>query len=175
MTKQEFLHDVKNNDLDHRILLWEALQLTKGTVVEFGSGHGSTPYLKDYCRKNKRSFRSYDHNKEWADVTGATLVPDKNWDSVNLTEVDVLFIDHAPGERRMVDIVKYKDIAKILVIHDTEPPADHGYKTRQYYPGFKYWVEVRTNGAWATMVSNHIDLTPTVGQGNEYYTIVNAK
>lgn len=175
MTKAEFLEGVNNNDLDHRILLWEAMQLTTGKVVEFGSGHGSTPYLKQHCKDEERFFQSFDHNKDWASATGAVLVPDANWDNIQLNEVDVLFIDHAPGEDRKTRIAQYKDIAKIIVIHDTEPPADHGYQTRALYPQFKYWVEVRTNGAWATMVSNHIDLTPTVGQGNEFYTIVNAK
>lgn len=175
MTKEEFLHDVTNNDLDHRILLWEALQLTTGKVVEFGSGHGSTPYLRKHCNEAERQFESYDHNFDWCMATGAKLVENANWEGVNINNVDVLFIDHAPGERRKEDIVKYKDIAKILVIHDTEPPADHGYQTRQHYPSFKYWVEIRTNGAWASMVSNHIDLSSTVGEGNEYYTIINAK
>lgn len=175
MTKSEFLDGVNNNDLDHRILLWEAMQLTTGKVVEFGSGHGSTPYLRKHCADQDREFQSYDHNKDWANATGATLVENAEWDKLNLTNIDVLFIDHAPGEDRKYRIEQYRNEAKILVIHDTEPPADHGYQTRQHYPSFKYWVEVRTNGAWATMVSNYIDLSVCVGNGNEFYTIVNAK
>lgn len=175
MTREEFLHDVTNNDLNHRILLWEAMKLTTGKVVEFGSGHGSTPYLRQHCSDLDREFQSYDHNPDWCKATGATLVDNADWEKINVTNVDVLFIDHAPGERRKDDIVKYKDIAKILVIHDTEPPADHGYQTRQHYPGFKYWVEIRTNGAWATAVSNHIDLAPMVGVKQAHYTIQNAK
>jgi len=175
MNKKQFLEGVTNNDLNHRILLWEAMKLTKGKVVEFGSGHGSTPYLRRHCYDSTRLFESYDHNPDWAKATGAELVANKDWNTVRLEDVDVLFIDHAPGEDRKTRIAQYANIAKIIVIHDTEPPADHGYQTRALYPAFKYWVEVRTNGAWATMVSNHIDLTPTVGQGNEHYTIVNAK
>jgi hypothetical protein len=171
MTKKEFLHDVTNNDLCHRIVLWEALQLTDGNVVEFGSGHGSTPYLRKYCENWKRDFQTYDEKKEWCDVTGATMV--KDWEDVNLKEVDLLFIDHAPGERRKEDLVKYKDIAKIICIHDTEPAQDHGYQMRQYFKQFKYVVEIKTNGAEAAMVSNHIDLACTIGQGNEHYKIVN--
>ena len=182
MTKDKFLEGVNNNDLCHRILLIEALQLTAGKVIEFGSGHGSTPYLRKYCVESDREFQSFDNNKEWADATGATMVPDANWSGLQLTNIDVLFVDHAPGEDRQVQIEKYKDSAKIIVIHDTEPPADHGYNTRRLYPAFKYWVEVRTNGAWATMVSNHIDLSPCVhetkcvnGSNGETYKIVNAK
>jgi len=177
MNRKQFLHDVVNNDLNHRIMLWEAMRLTKGKVVEFGSGHGSTPYLKKYCEHKKRAFETYDHNKDWCDAVGSTFVPDANWDSLNISDIDVLFIDHAPGEDRKNQIQKYKDIAKILVIHDTEPPADHGYQTRQCYPQFKYWVEIRSNGAWVTMVSNFIDLKSTIGKGSEgyNYTITDAK
>lgn len=177
MTREEFLHDATNNDLNHRILLWEAMQLTDGNVVEFGSGHGSTPYLRPYCKETNREFESYDNNKDWCSATGATLVENNEWDKLNITDVDVLFIDHAPGEDRKFQIQKYKDIAKILVIHDTEPPADHGYQTRQHYPQFKYWVEIRSNGAWCTMVSNYIDLSSTIGKGNDNYPykIENAK
>jgi len=177
MKRKDFLEGATNNDQNHRILSWEALQLTTGNVVEFGSGHGSTPYFRRYCTDTKRGFRSYDNNKEWAEATGAILVNDNKWDEINLTDVDVLFIDHAPGEDRKFQIQKYKDIAKILVIHDTEPPADHGYQTRQYYPQFKYWVEIRSNGAWCTMVSNFVDLSSTHGKGNDGYDyiITNAK
>ena len=175
MTREEFLHDCNNNDLNHRILLWEAMRLTTGKVIEFGSGHGSTPYLRQHCSDTEREFQSYDHNKEWAEATGATLVPFGNWGKLELNNIDVLFIDHAPGEDRKLRIEQYKDSAQILVIHDTEPPADHGYQTRQHYPGFKYWVEIRTNGAWATMVSNHVDLESAVGVTWDKYTIVKAK
>lgn len=178
MTKEEFLEGVTNNDLDHRILLWEALELTKsGLVVEFGSGHGSTPYLRQYCQFNSpgfsaRPFLSFDHNKQWAEATGATLVENADWENLKIAgDISVLFIDHAPGERRKEDLVKYKDLAEIIVIHDTEPPADHGYQCRQHFQLFKYCVEVKTNGAWATMLSNFIDLSVCVGRGNEHYKI----
>lgn len=169
MTKDQFLHGVNNNDVDHRVLLWEAMQLTKGKVVEFGSGHGSTPFIREYCQTAGRDFESYDNHPGWAQATGATLV--KNWEELNIQDPDVLFIDHAPGERRKEDIEKYMFLAKILVIHDTEPPADHGYQCRQHFPRFKYCVEVKTNGAWATMCSNFIDLSGCIGKSWEQFVI----
>jgi len=176
MTKQDFLHDVSNNDLNHRILLWEALQLTTGKVVEFGSGHGSTPYLRKFCEENNREFQSYDNNKAWSDQTGATLIED--WEALNITNVDLLFLDHAAGERRKFDLVKYKDIARIIVIHDTEPTGAGDYQVRQHFDKFKYCQEVKSinydetkAGCWATILSNHIDLSPIVGRGNEHFTI----
>lgn len=171
MTREQFLEGV-NNDTDHRILLWEAMRLTApgGKVVEFGSGHGSTPFLKEHCKVAGFDFESYDHNPGWAEATGATLIKDARWELLNI-EADVLFIDHAPGERRKFDIEKYAQIAKIIVIHDTEPPADHGYQCRQHFKKFKYCVEVKTNGAWATMCSNFIDLSSCIGVTWKDYTI----
>ena len=168
MTRDKFLEGV-NNDTDHRILLWEAMALTKGKVVEFGSGHGSTPFLKEHCKNKQRVFESYENNKEWADKTGATLIED--WESLTPTSIHVLFIDHAPGERRQFDLLKYKDLAKVIVIHDSEPTGAGDYKVRQHFPKFKYCVEVGTDGCWATMLSDTIDLTECIGKTWNEYTI----
>lgn len=171
MKREEFLQGVTNNDLNHRILLWEALELTKlngpsygEEVVEFGSGHGSTPFLRKYCSTPPRKFSSFDNNEQWARATGASLILNNDWDSINILECGVLFIDHAPGERRQFDLVKYKDTAKIIVIHDSEPTGAGDYKVRQHFNKFKYCVEVKTDGAWVTMLSNFVDLSGCVGK-----------
>lgn len=176
MTKQDFLHDVTNNDLNHRILLWNALLLTEGKVIEFGSGFGSTPYLRKFCKENGREFESYDSNKEWAEKTNAFLVTD--WEALKIENIDVLFLDHAPGERRQFDLVKYKDIARIIVIHDTEPTGQGDYRVRQHFDKFKYVQEVKSinheetqAGCWATILSNYVDLSILVGEGNETFKI----
>jgi len=175
MTKEDFLKEATNNDLNHRIGLWGALCLTDGKVVEFGSGHGSTPYLRQFCKDANREFESYDEKQSWCDQTGATLVTD--WEKLNIENVDVLFIDHAPGERRKFDLVKYKDIAKIIVIHDTEPTGAGDYQVRQHFDKFKYKQEIKSiqhkegAGCWATILSNHIDLSILIGEGNETFKI----
>jgi hypothetical protein len=175
MTKKQFLEGATNNDLNHRIGLWGALILTEGKVVEFGSGFGSTPFLRKYCEDEGREFESYDSNKAWAEKTGATLVSD--WEALNIT-ADVLFLDHAPGERRKFDLMKYKDIAKVIVIHDTEPKGAGDYRVRELFPMFKYKQEIKSidhektqAGCWATILSNHIDLSILIGEGNETFKI----
>src|SRR4051812_43871707 len=120
MTKEEFLKDVANWS-NHRHLLWPALEATKGNVVEFGCGEGSTPYLQRYCIDTKRMFFSFENNFQWAKKCGSTFI--RSWEDVTPMNIDVLLIDHAPGERRWIDIEKYKDEAKIIVIHDSE---EHG-------------------------------------------------
>lgn len=164
-----------NNDLSYYPLLFLALEETKtGDVIEMGTGHGSTPILHEYC-KDKRFLFSYDEKQEWLDKF-LHLKSGKHylgfvtdWDKVKETHLPneqptVVFIDHAPGERRKDDIVNFKDINGIIVIHDTEPAADHGYQCRQHFPLFKYVIEVKTNGAWASAMSNTHDITKWEGQ-----------
>lgn len=168
-----------NNDLSYYPLLYLALEETKtGDVIEMGTGYGSTPLLHEYC--TKRELYSYENNKEWyykmaealsvLSKTGkhtSSFLNDKHtWDVVSYYHDNptVVFIDHAPGERRKEDILNFKDIKGILVVHDTEPAADHGYQMRQHFKEFKYVIEVETDGAWATALSNHIDVTKWKGQ-----------
>jgi len=170
MKQIEFFESL-NNESNHRILLWPALKMTTGDVVEFGSGHGSTPFLKKYCEDEGRSFKSFENHPDWSKKTGSNLISD--WNKLPLMNVDVLFIDHAPGEQRKFDIIKNAHCAKIIVVHDSEKAADHGYQMRQHIKLFKYAVEINTlgGGAGAMMLSNHIDLIDLVGQSNNGFTI----
>lgn len=170
MRKLDFLKNIDNMS-NHRILLWEALQLCKNKVViEFGSGHGSTPFLKEYCAKNKFEFTSFDSNAEWANATGSIFI--NNWDDVEIFSAGVIFLDHAPGERRKVDLLKYKDIAEIIVIHDTEPTGAGDYRVRELFDQFKYKVDLPSEGAWATMLSNSIDVTASLGAEYKNYKVI---
>jgi hypothetical protein len=170
MSKKVFLKNL-NNESNHRILLWHALQKTTGLVVEYGSGHGSTPFLKNECKLTDREFQSFENNAEWSEKTGSTLIT--NWNLLPAKQCSVLLIDHAPGEQRKFDIVKNKDSAAIIVVHDTEKPADHGYQMRQHFGLFKYGVEINTpgGGAGAVMLSNSYDLSDLIGKKHEQFTI----
>lgn len=160
-----------NNDHSYYPLLHLALEETSGDVIEMGTGHGSTQLLHDYCEKANRYLFSYDEKEEWgskfyhlaSDLHYIKVVG--SWDIVKEShkEPSVVFIDHAPGERRKDDIVNFKDINGILVCHDTQPEADYGYQMRQYFPLFKYVIEVETDGAWASAMSNTIDVTKWKG------------
>ena len=169
ITKDEFMLEL-SGDNHHRLLLWEALKETTGKVVEFGSGHGSTKYLRKYCEDNKREFETYDNGKEWAKLHGSTYVPNNEWDKVK-TKGDVILIDHAPGEQRHIDIINRKDDFTIFVIHDSEPTGAGDYKFERVWGLFKYRVDVKTEGAWATAVSNTVDVTKWKGNKAGNYII----
>jgi len=184
----KFFKDM-NGTGNHRILLFAALELTKeinadsiginsDLVIEYGSGHQSTPHLAEYCEHNDREFKSFENHPEWAEKTHATLI--KDWNEMPTADCGVLLIDHAPGEQREFDIVKNKDAALIIVVHDTEIAADHGYNMRHTFSQFQYAAEINPDGggAGAAILSNHIDLTWLIGQklhGDREYEIVRIK
>lgn len=172
-----FLKGIKNNWENHRPLLLLALYLTHGRVVELGSGDGSSPYLRDYCKYYARKFSSFDNNEEWCKKTGATFTIDWNAVIGGLQESNcsVIFIDHAPGERRSTDTIELRDHADILVLHDTEEGGAGDYKWDKAWPYFKYRLNYNRlgGGAGATAVSNTIDLNRFRGLSLGQFTFDN--
>lgn len=159
----EWLQGVSNWS-NHRPMLLLALSLSSHLrVTELGSGDGSTKYLQDYCDEHSRLFESLDGNKEWCEKTGSRYV--ENWDALiaeqNKYMHSVIFIDHAPGERRWSDTVALANSADILVLHDTEEGGAGDYKWNQAIPNFRYHLHYNRHGggAGASMVSNTIDVT----------------
>ena len=171
---------------NHLPLLYLALEETgTGFVVEMGMGEGSTQWLHDYTEKHNRALFSYDSEQSYVDKY-SHLANDLHWMRVasdwNQTAIDgvsVVLIDHAPGERRYQDAIRYKDLKGILVLHDTEePPCGGNYEWHKAYPEFKYFARIKGasldgihNGVWATAVSNHYDLSHWVGKTFGQYTI----
>lgn len=167
-------------DLCYYPLLYKALEETKGAVLELGMGHGSTPLLNEYATKNRRELYSFDYNEEWRSKFDNLINKNhasylvKDWNEVykNFKDASVIFIDQSPGEERKETIKAYQHTKGILVIHDTEPTGAGDYQVRPLFPLFKYKVEVQTAGAWATALSNEIDITKWVGETFKDYTIV---
>lgn len=193
MNKNNFLENVTDWG-NHRVLLWEALEETQtGEVIEMGLGGESTPYLHEYCKANNRTLYSFEYDAEWLEQykhfrsDNHIMVQLSDWDKAKdiCPNPSVILIDHSPGERRIVDIERFKDIKGILVVHDTQTQptaADYGYES--VWPLFKYKADLKVemnydvdpphNRTWASAVSNHYDLTKWRGleTGNPDYKIV---
>jgi hypothetical protein len=170
----DFVKDIKGNWDNHRPLLLLALELTEDRVFEYGSGEGSTPYLRDYCKANSRHFYSLESNKEWADKMSAIHVP--NWRATDeWFKCGVAFVDLAPGEDRVYAIEKLAPKADIIVIHDTEEGGAGDYKFETIWQLFKYRLNYNKTGggAGATAVSNTIDLNRFRGLSLGPYTFDN--
>lgn len=162
-----FLGSVTGNWNNHLPLLILGLQLSKRgetgfDVLELGSGEGSTPLLRQYSQDQQLNFQSYDNNIDWCEKTGACIALD--WDIlVTLLAKKhhgLIFIDHAPGERRHLDAIALANAADILVLHDTEEEGAGNYMWDKAWLHFKYRLNYNKTGggAGATAVSNTIDL-----------------
>jgi hypothetical protein len=167
MTKENFTANVSYWD-SYKPLLWGALEATTGDVLEFGCGDGSTKLLHEYCKEKGRNLFSYESDKEWfqkfehlnCDFHKVEYVED--WDNTvekHRLGVGVIFIDHAPGERRKYDIALFCNLSQIIVSHDTEQESDHGYRMSLAWPLFKYLKWDKTFVAHATAASNFIDVS----------------
>jgi hypothetical protein len=120
---------------------------TSGDVIEFGLGDFSTLVLNEMGKFQNRKIYSYDNDKEWyknfVDLNCEThkikLIDD--WDQVPIMECGLVLIDHAPKERRVIDIERFQNHAKVIVVHDTDAMDYYGYQP--YFDKFKYKIEYK--------------------------------
>lgn len=158
MTKEEFCKDIAGWD-NHRRLLWPALEATKHLglpVVEYGSGNGSTPYLRQYCKDNGLEFKTYDSHIEWAAQMDSIHIEDFRTADI-YHPCCVALVDNAPGEMRHEEIAILKDIAQIIVVHDSETAAT-GYMLDRIWGLFKWRKDVMDGNTGASAISNFVDL-----------------
>jgi len=145
----------------HLPLLTRALLEQSGLVVEMGGGLSSTPLLNQFARTGRKVI-TFESNPEFYNTIKELecqnhrieLVND--WKDVPAIAASIVFIDHAPAERRIVDIAKFKH-ALILVVHDFEKKAYYGYN--KILPLFKYVKEYTYYPKTTAVLSNFVDVT----------------
>lgn len=133
----------------------------KGPVLELGSGWSSTLLLNEMCRAGGRKLRTIDSDMNWLSQFEKLksqeheLVHAADWDIAVAdtlhTDWSVIFIDHAPAERRIVDIEELADRAEFIVVHDTEDPT---YNYGPTLAKFKYAFEYRQMLPYTAVFSN---------------------
>lgn len=159
------------NDWDsHRELLWLAVKNTKGKVVEFGMGYGSTPLLDKVCYIQKRMFSSWETNYDWYNIMvnkcimettslGCTTNYFNNIIEKDNGYIGLLFIDCAPAEIRKELIIKYSEIAKVIVVHDSEKSSQFCYGLEPILSNFSFRLDYEPIGKpHTTAISNHVNL-----------------
>ncbi len=164
-----------NSITSYAPLLYNALVSVDGPLIECGMGTLSTNLLHG----TGRHIISYETSPEWfdtfPDIESKHLIGRNDWLDVMARHKDsaaIIFLDQAPGESREKCLeFLARDYKGIVVCHDTEPAADHGYKMRQHFNWFKYIVEVKCQGAWATVLSHTYDVTQWTGQRFGDFTI----
>lgn len=151
----------------HLAVLMEAVRRTTGPVLELGVGLYSTPVLHWLCYPSRRRLVSYDSDVRWAHthrdyVRGAHEVQYvTSFDYASIEQPwGVAFVDHAPAERRVVDIRRLAPWAQYIVVHDTEGRRNKHYRFSDIYPLFKYRYEFNEAGApFTTVLSNFADVS----------------
>ena len=171
MTREQFISNLSHWN-SYLPLLWKALESTEGDVIELGMGDGSTKKLHDYCLAKLRRLYSYEtemvfyHQMElYRTESHAIEYVGNNWQTMieaHRGPVGVLFSDEAPGEMRKYNVSMFCNTAHVIVVHDSEPSNDHGYKFSLIRPLFKYSLDFEYPGANATAFSNFIDVSKWV-------------
>jgi hypothetical protein len=153
---------------------------TTGPVLELGCGDYSTPMLHGLCAPTKRMLVSTDASKTWLDLfidmhcdwhtfiyvpaygpqsnkNNTMFSPEQDaWDAIGSdTHWSVVFVDHHPALRRVIDIERLRSHTDIFIVHDTE---DHLYGYDKVLKTFKYVYEYRRYHVTTTVVSDTIDV-----------------
>ncbi|HSX12795.1 MAG TPA: class I SAM-dependent methyltransferase, partial [Chlamydiales bacterium] len=130
----------------HQPVLYEIAMHSKGPIIEFGCGFGSTDLLHAICKENKRILISVEDHLEWLNIFKEKYkedpwhqffyVPGKphkesdsvqhwidfmyNSDLLNSLQFDVCFIDQHPFSARVEAIKFMKNKTKFVVLHDCD-------------------------------------------------------
>lgn len=147
----------------HMTCLIKVLLNSKGPVLEVGGGPFSTPLLHWMCKMQNRKLVTYENEPTFYELCRRFKSPlhrvrfIENWDTMDFkTHWGVVFIDHHPDERRVKDVINFKDKADFIVIHDTE--KEKKYRWDKAWPLFEYvhhWKECKP---YTSVVSNYKNL-----------------
>jgi hypothetical protein len=146
----------------------EVMNKTTGDVLELGPGVFSTPVLHWMCELNGRNLLTIESDPKWSwfcrqyfDTNLHKHLLVKTWDDAKEAiskPWDVVLVDHSPSGRRVEEIKILKDLAKYIVIHDSEPSKDREYHYSTIYPLFKYRYDFRDADHNVVLLSNLVDL-----------------
>lgn len=151
----------------HIPLLVKIIQRSTGPVLEMGTGLFSTPLLHWMCIDGKRDLVSYENYTYYYDIVKKFETAThkihliNHWDEADIIENKhwgVVFVDHQPDERRMVDIKRLANNADFIVIHDTETKMDHVTHFSEIWPLFKWRYNYQRQKPYTSVVSNFIDV-----------------
>lgn len=150
----------------HMTPLITAVMNTKGPILELGCGDFSTPLLHAICAATDRFLLTAESNKEWQKLFYDL---ERDWHQFYYVQTrddwanvgsnihwSVVFVDHAPGLQRVIDICRLRFNTDIFVVHDTEDPF-YGYDP--VFATFKYVFTYRRYAVTTTLVSNTIDVS----------------
>jgi hypothetical protein len=159
--------NVSGNYGTHLPCLIRAMEKTNGAVLELGMGVFSTPYLHYQCILSKRKLVSYENFKDWIQFffdygyecdNHEIHFVEKYSDAKIERPWDVVLIDQTPDSSRAEEIKRLANLAKYIIIHDSNGRNEKNYHYSEIYPLFKYRTDWNKDKNHATVLSNFVDL-----------------
>jgi hypothetical protein len=147
----------------HLPVLMKLVSMTKGPILELGSGPYSTQYLHWACFPSKRPLVTYETNPEWFPFTKdfqddfhtTSLVSD--WSKVNFDHPwSIAFVDH-DGVRS--ETIRRLLHAEYVVCHDTENKGLRQWGMVPVKKWFRWNWRYEVTRPCTTIFSNTHDLT----------------
>ncbi len=116
----------------HQKYLKHYILKTTGDIVEFGTGHGSTGFIRELIRNTSRKLISVENNREWFEKM-KSLYPENinhsyifsnDWQETLKTftkkDYSIVFIDQSPWMARVWTLNHFKNDTEYIIIHDTD-------------------------------------------------------
>ncbi len=149
----------------HIPVLYQVLSKTKGDVLELGSGFFSTPWLHWICTLQKRNLVTMEDNRRWHGWFSIyegkyhKVIRVRDWKDADIERMwDVVLVDHSPDFRRKEEAKRLANLAKYIIIHDSNGKYDNVYRYSQIYPLFKYVRTWDKSDPTTTVLSNFVNL-----------------
>jgi len=149
-------------------VLLEIMKTTHGDVLELGAGVFSTPILHWLCQKEKRNLLTMESDWTWfyfacqyyrTDYHKFIYAKRWNYDENTIKKSwDVVLVDHSPSQRRVTEVRLLANLAKYIILHDSNQSADRTYRYSTIYPLFKYRYDLLKVEPTTTVLSNFVDL-----------------
>jgi len=161
---------LKPSEGSHIPVLIKVLSMSSGPVLELGTGLNSTPVIHWLCNESKRRIESYESSEMFYlaarnyrnDFHGVHHVTQLGgWDNIDFESIHwgVVFIDHAPGKRRVDEMIRLANHADYVVVHDTEERSDWHYRYSKGFPEYKHRVDYIKAYPNTSILSNFKDLS----------------
>jgi hypothetical protein len=149
----------------HYPVLIRTFEHSTGDVLELGTGLYSTPLLHWLVADVGRKLISYENDPYWIKLSHFyhtqfhELYIIKDWDKIEIErEWGLVFIDHNPPERRVIDAIRVAQYAKLVVIHDNEPKYANVYHFERLDPYYQYRYDYKKFRPFTSVYSNFDNL-----------------
>ena len=145
----------------HVPLLTRVFTLSKGDVLELGTGYFSSLILRWLAELSHRNVYAYESREHWykkakeKETKYYKVFYTPNYDDAPIDRKwGMVFIDHGPNGRRITEIKRLANLTDYMVIHDTNESGDKEYHYSQIWDLFKYRYDFTLYYPPTSVVSN---------------------